>query len=47
MITEIKRKVGYLAAEQVQDGDVVGLGTGSTTHFFIERLGMRIRDEEL
>lgn len=47
MITEIKRKVGYLAAEQVKDGDVVGLGTGSTTHFFIEKLGDRIKDEEL
>jgi ribose 5-phosphate isomerase A len=47
MITEIKRKVGYLAAEQIKDGDVVGLGTGSTTHFFIEKLGKRILDEEL
>ncbi len=47
MITEIKRKVGYLAAEQIKDGDVVGLGTGSTTHFFIEKLGKRIEDEEL
>ncbi|UTB34112.1 MAG: ribose-5-phosphate isomerase RpiA [Methanobacterium sp. ERen5] len=47
MITEIKRKVGYLAAEQIKDGDVVGLGTGSTTHFFIEKLGKRIMDEEL
>lgn len=47
MITEIKRKVGYLAAEQIKDGDVVGLGTGSTTHFFIEKLGKRIKDEEL
>jgi len=47
MITEIKRKVGYLAAEQIKDGDVVGLGTGSTTHFFIEKLGKRIQDEEL
>jgi ribose 5-phosphate isomerase A len=47
MITEIKRKVGYLAAEQIKDGDVVGLGTGSTTHFFIEKLGKRIVDEEL
>jgi ribose 5-phosphate isomerase A len=47
MITEIKRKVGYLAAEQIKDGDVVGLGTGSTTHFFIEKLGKRIKDEDL
>ncbi len=47
MITEIKRKVGYEAAKQVKDGDVVGLGTGSTTHFFIEKLGKRIKEEEI
>ena len=29
----------------VKDGDVVGLGTGSTTHYFIEKLGKRIEKE--
>ncbi|MBR3139616.1 MAG: ribose 5-phosphate isomerase A, partial [Methanobrevibacter sp.] len=24
---------------------VLGLGTGSTTHYFIEKVGMRIKDE--
>jgi len=42
---EHKRKVGYEAAKLVKDGDVVGLGTGSTTHYFIEKLGERIREE--
>ncbi|MFZ0441840.1 MAG: ribose-5-phosphate isomerase RpiA [Methanobacterium sp.] len=44
---EIKRRVGYEAAKLINDGDVVGLGTGSTTHFFIEKLGNRIETEEI
>lgn len=44
---ELKRRVGYEAAKLVNDGDVVGLGTGSTTHFFIEKLGNRIETEEI
>ena len=40
-----KKNAGYRAAEYVKDGMVLGLGTGSTTHFFIEKVGMRIRDE--
>ena len=40
-----KRNAGYKAAEFVKDGMVLGLGTGSTTHYFIEKVGMRIRDE--
>ena len=40
-----KKNAGYKAAEYVEDGMVLGLGTGSTTHFFIEKVGMRIRDE--
>lgn len=47
MINELKRKVGYEAAKLVKDGDVVGLGTGSTTHHFIEKLGKRIKEEEI
>jgi ribose 5-phosphate isomerase A len=42
---ELKRTVGYAAAELVEDGNVVGLGTGSTTHYFIEKLGNRIKEE--
>jgi ribose 5-phosphate isomerase A len=44
---ELKRRVGNEAAKLVNDGDVVGLGTGSTTHYFIEKLGERIKNEEI
>jgi len=44
---ELKKRVGYEAAKLVNDGDVVGLGTGSTTHYFIERLGIRIKNEDI
>ena len=40
-----KRNAGYKAAEYVKDGMVLGIGTGSTTYYFIEKVGMRIRDE--
>lgn len=42
-----KKMVGYEAAELVRDGYVVGIGTGSTTHYFIERLARKIREEEM
>ena len=32
-----KKNAGYKAAEYVKDGMVLGLGTGSTTHYFIEQ----------
>lgn len=44
---ELKRIVGYEAAGLVEDGDVVGLGTGSTTHYFIKKLGERVKEEEI
>jgi len=44
---ELKKTVGYEAAKLVVDGDVVGLGTGSTTSYFIKRLGDRIKREEM
>ncbi len=43
----LKKIAGYEAAKQVKDGEVVGLGTGSTTHYFINRLGERIISEEI
>jgi ribose 5-phosphate isomerase A len=43
----LKDNVGKQAADLVKDGQVVGLGTGSTTHFFIKHLGERIKNEEL
>lgn len=44
---EEKKRVGYAAAQLVEDGNIVGLGTGSTTHYFIEKLGNRIKVEEM
>lgn len=44
---ELKKIVGYAAAELVENGNVVGLGTGSTTHYFIKRLGERIKEENM
>ncbi|HJQ92673.1 MAG TPA: ribose-5-phosphate isomerase RpiA [Candidatus Thermoplasmatota archaeon] len=38
----LKRKAGEAAAELVQDGMVVGLGTGSTVRYFIDALGKRV-----
>jgi len=35
----LKKMAGYEAAQEIKDGQVVGLGTGSTTHYFIEKLG--------
>lgn len=43
----LKKMVAYKAAEQIKDGQVVGLGTGSTARYFIEKVGMRIQKEEL
>ena len=41
----LKKDAGYKAAEYVKDGDILGLGTGSTTHYFIEAVGKRIEKE--
>ncbi len=38
---------GYKAADEIKDGQVVGLGTGSTTHYFIEKLAWKIKEESL
>ncbi|WP_455240654.1 ribose-5-phosphate isomerase RpiA [Methanothermobacter tenebrarum] len=43
----LKKMVAYKVAEEIKDGQVVGLGTGSTARYFIERVGMRIQKEEL
>lgn len=42
-----KRAAGEAAATRVEDGMRLGLGTGSTTAFFIEALGRRIHDEQV
>lgn len=42
-----KQMAGYEAASYVKDGMVVGIGTGSTAHYLIERLGQRVKEEGL
>ena len=39
-----KQQVGSEAARRVEDGMIVGLGTGSTAHHFIYALGRRVQD---
>ena len=46
-IQEAKRKAALEAIKHVQDGFIVGLGSGSTAAFAIEALGERIKKEKL
>ena len=43
----LKKLAGIKAAEFVEDGMVVGLGTGSTAYYFVEEIGRRIKEEGL
>lgn len=43
----LKEIAGFAAAEEIKNGYVIGLGTGSTTHYFIEKMGMRMKEEEI
>ncbi|MFA4860730.1 ribose-5-phosphate isomerase RpiA [Methanoregula sp.] len=43
-LASAKQEAGYAAADMVEDGMVVGLGTGSTVYYMIERLAVRIRE---
>jgi ribose 5-phosphate isomerase A len=40
---DAKQRAGFKAAEFVEDGTSVGLGTGSTAFWMVERLGERVR----
>lgn len=46
-MSRAKEAAGRAAAEHVRDGMTVGLGTGSTVHFVLERLAERVRAEGL
>ncbi|WP_170418046.1 ribose-5-phosphate isomerase RpiA [Ruegeria arenilitoris] len=46
-IDRAKSVAAYRAAEMVEDGMRVGLGTGSTAAWLVRRLGERVRDEGL
>lgn len=41
---DLKRRVGYAAADLVADGETVGLGTGSTAVHMVRRLGERVKE---
>ncbi|MBE9177728.1 ribose-5-phosphate isomerase RpiA [Oculatella sp. LEGE 06141] len=43
----MKQQVGRSAAERVQSGSIVGLGTGSTTAFAIQFIGERLKSGDL
>ncbi len=43
-LTAAKRAAGYRAADMVEDGMVIGLGTGSTVFYTLERLSCRISE---
>ena len=43
----MKQEVGRAAADRVQSGSIVGLGTGSTTAYTIQFLGDRLKSCEL
>lgn len=47
MMMNAKQAAGYRAAELVEDGMVIGLGTGSTAYYVIEKIGMRVAEEGL
>ncbi len=42
-----KERVAHHAAQQIKEGMLVGLGTGSTANYFIEELARRRREEGL
>jgi len=42
-----KAMAGHKAVEYVKDGQLLGLGTGSTVRFFLDALGKRIQTEGL
>ena len=43
-IESIKKSVGYKAAEFIENGMLIGLGTGSTAFYFIEKLIQRCKE---
>jgi ribose 5-phosphate isomerase A len=43
-LTAAKRAAGYVAADMVEDGMIIGLGTGSTVFYALERLSARISE---
>ena len=46
-LNELKKAAGVRAANMIESGMTVGLGTGSTAAYMVERLGERIQTEGL
>ncbi len=46
-INTMKKKVAIEAVQEVKNGSIVGLGSGSTVAYVIEELGRRVKEEEL
>lgn len=44
---ELKKAVGIKAADYIESGMIVGLGTGSTAYYFVEEIGRRMKEEGL
>ncbi|MBM6753797.1 ribose-5-phosphate isomerase RpiA [Lactobacillus alvi] len=44
---ELKALVGQEAVKYIQDGMIVGLGTGSTVRYMVDALGKRVQEEGL
>jgi ribose 5-phosphate isomerase A len=42
---QVKERIGETAAALVEDGMLIGLGTGSTANYFIKALAKRVADE--
>ncbi|MFA5250089.1 MAG: ribose 5-phosphate isomerase A [Parachlamydiales bacterium] len=47
VIEKLKQKAAGIAAEAVQDGQLIGVGSGSTVNYFIDRLIQRRQKERL
>ena len=44
---ELKQQAAWRAVEYVQSGMVVGLGTGSTAAFAVDRIGQLLKEDAL
>lgn len=47
VLLDMRRRGGKQAAERVEDGMTIGLGTGSTTAWAIAAIGWKLDDDEL
>lgn len=47
MTVQLKERVGRKAVDYIKSGMTVGLGTGSTAFYFIDELGIRLRNGDL